>query len=88
MRPEYYDHHAGLESALRECNVHGDEICIGFVGGAAALRSAGLTTLEGRRYWKVRYPDRNDGHVVRRNWIKGSEFLVLVRDLRSWPPIR
>lgn len=83
MPSDYYDHLAQLDQALAECRAQDTSVAVGYIGGESALRQAGLSALEGRKHWKVRYPLQNPGKVIEKNWIKGPSFLNIVHGLRG-----
>lgn len=63
---------------IEQCQSQGDDIVIGYKGGATALRAANKSHLKKRMYkWDVATDSK--GSKDGRNWIKGSEFLTTVK---------
>ena len=78
--PRNYDGTLPLDEVLKECRRRGDGIQIGHTGGESDLRRRDLEWLRNKE-WKWRDPQTNRGTALPRNWIPGTRFLELTRNV-------
>jgi hypothetical protein len=74
-----YDETLSFEEMCEKCQERGNEIWVGHVGGAAALRKRTLGYVAGRQ-WRYRGKE-NNGFAVEGNWLPGTQWLEIVTAL-------
>jgi hypothetical protein len=74
-----YREKLSLTDIITKCQTDGDNIVVGYQGGASQLRKDDPMYIKERLYKWDLFED-SVGHKIQRNWINGSEFIEIVRD--------